>query len=110
YLSRRWRSMTYDELITLISITQGEDEAGYPVDAVETRRDVLANKKSVTRSEFYAANQSGLRADIAFVVHGYEYNGERFVEHNGKRYEVIRTFEVSFEEMEIICTDISQGA
>lgn len=98
---------TWDDEVTLLKVEIG-DEDGYPTDPIETRRTVYANKKSATRTEFYAANQSGLRADVVLEIHAYEYEGERYLEHNGKRYEIIRTYSPSFELVELTCTDLSQ--
>jgi len=81
-----------------------EDEAGYPLPVEETQREVLANKRSVKQSEFYAAAQNGLQADIRFELHLFEYEGERILEHEGKRYEVVRTYEISSEIMELTCS------
>ncbi|MGV3139442.1 phage head closure protein [Brevibacillus agri] len=99
----------WSDLVALVTVTPGEDEAGYPTDPVETRREVLANQKSVMRSEFYAAAQSGMKADVVFEIHAFEYNGETILEHGGKRYEVIRTFQATPEEIELTCSDLSQN-
>lgn len=100
--------MRLDKLIYLIHVTFGEDESGYPTGPTETKRETFANEKSVKRSEFYAANQSGLRADVILVIWEAEYRGERIIEHNGKRYEVIRTFNPSPLLLELTCSDLSQ--
>lgn len=99
----------WSDVVSLVYVTPGEDEAGYPTEPVETKREVLANMKSVLRSEFYAAAQSGMKADVVFEIHAFEYNGERILEHNGKRYEVIRAFQTSTEEIELTCSDLSQS-
>lgn len=99
--------MRLDRIITLISITFGKDEAGYPTEPKETKRETMAREISVKRSEFYAANQNGLRADVTFEIWQAEYQGEKYFEHNGKRYEVIRTYNTSHLMMEITGSDIS---
>lgn len=81
------------------------DEWGNQV-AVETRIPILCQVKSVSRQEFYAAAQSGLKPEIVFAVHAYEYNGERKVEFEGKKYSVVRTYRAGFEEMELVCEEV----
>lgn len=94
--------MTYDNELVLIAQEFTEDEIGNQV-PIETRRTVLCNVKSVGRNEFYSAATAGLRPSIVFVIHGYEYDGEREVEFESVKYRVIRTYSVSFEEVELTC-------
>ncbi|ABJ09623.2 hypothetical protein [Bacillus phage 1] len=94
--------MTYDNELVLIAQEFTEDEIGNQV-PIETRRTVLCNVKSVGRNEFYSAATAGLRPSIVFVIHGYEYDGEQEVEFESVKYRVIRTYSVSFEEVELTC-------
>ena len=98
-------TMTYDHELILIGHIYEEDEWGNQV-AVETRTPIFCQLKSVSRQEFYAAAQSGLKPEIVFVVHAYEYNGERKVEFDGKKYSVVRTYRADFEEMELVCEEV----
>lgn len=81
--------MTYDYELTLI----GDKETT-----------ILCGKKSVGRNEFYSAAQAGLKPEIIFIVHDYEYNGEEKIRFEGKIYKVIKTYSVSFEEVELTCS------
>lgn len=103
--------MTYDHELTLISQTITEDEIGNQI-PVETRKTILCKVKSVGRSEFYGAATAGLRPEIVFVAHEFEYSGEREVEFEGERYKVVRTYKggmsrqgskLRFDEMELTC-------
>lgn len=94
--------MTYDHELVLIKQDFTFDEIGNQI-PIETRKTVLCNVKSVGRNEFYSAATAGLRPSIVFVIHGYEYDGEQFVEFEGIRYKVIRTYSTDFEEMELTC-------
>lgn len=94
--------MTYDHELTLIGHTCTEDEIGNQI-PVETEATILCGLKSVTRSEFYNAAANGLKPEIVFVVHGYEYNGEKEVIFEDNRYKVIRTYSEDFEELELTC-------
>lgn len=94
--------MTYDHELTLIGETIEEDEIGNQR-PVETRTMILCSVKSAGRNDFYSGAAAGLRPEYVFTVHAYEYSGERLVEFEGKRYSVIRTYQVDFEEMELVC-------
>lgn len=94
--------MTYDHELTLIGQSYEEDDIGNRV-PVEIETTVLCALKSVGRNEFYNAAIAGLRPELVFVIHGYEYNGEQIVKFNGARYRVIRTHSEDFEEMELVC-------
>jgi len=97
--------MTFDHELVLIGHEFIQDEIGN-WKKVPVKKTVLCGLKSVTRSEFYSAAQTGLRPSNVFVVHGYEYNGETEVEFEGEKYKVIRTYSVSFEEMELTCEKV----
>lgn len=98
--------MTYDYELILVQQTFTEDEIGNQI-PVETQTPILCGLKSVARSEFYNAAATGLRPELIFVVHGYEYNGEKKVIFEGVRYNVIRTYAVDFEEMELTCEKVA---
>ncbi|MGI5840162.1 MAG: phage head closure protein [bacterium] len=98
--------MTYDHELTLINQTYNVDEVGNQI-PIETEKVILCGLKSVGRNEFYSAAATGLRPELVFVVHGYEYSGERAVVFDGVRYRVIRTYASDFEEMELICERVA---
>ncbi|MCY8180895.1 MULTISPECIES: phage head closure protein [Bacillus] len=93
---------TYDHELTLIQQDFDSDEIGNQI-PTETRTTVLCSKKSVTRTEFYNAANSGAKPVLVFTVHSYEYNDQQKVEFEGRPYSVIRTYENDFEEIELTC-------
>lgn len=97
--------MTYDYELTLINYETEYDEIGQEI-KVPVKTNILCAVKSIGRSEFYAAAQAGLKPEITFVIHGYEYNGEKEVEFEGQKYKVIRTYMKDFEEMELVCEKV----
>ena len=97
--------MTYDHELTLIGYTTDYDDIGQGIRA-PIRTNILCAVKSIGRNEFYAAAQAGLKPEITFVIHGYEYNGEKEVEFEGEKYKVIRTYMKDFEEMELVCEKV----
>lgn len=78
---------------TLIGkITTSYDEFGNPVRREETT-EILCEIRSVTRSEFYSAAQSGLTPSLALrISHAVDYNGQKLVEVEGDLYSVIRAY------------------
>lgn len=84
------------------------NEIGDPM-PIESETVVLCGLKSIGRNEFYQAAANGLRPDIVFVMHGYEYSDEKTVEFEGNRYNVIRTYATSFEEVELVCSGLVNG-
>jgi len=97
--------MTYDHELTLIRQEIEEDELGNQT-PVEVETTILCGLKSVGRNEFYSAAVTGLKPELIFVVHGYEYNGEKVVKFEGSRYRVIRTYMTDFEEVELTCEKV----
>lgn len=95
----RWR-----DVIDLISVDpDGVDGEGYPLPVETTRTGIFANKKSATSAEFYRASQAGFTVDRVFVVRDADYDGEKLIQHEGDRYEVLRTYEKG-ENVELYCT------
>lgn len=97
--------MTRDTYITLIERTPADepDENGNTV-YTESERRVFAQWDGVKRSEFYQAAAVGLKPELIFRINERCYGGERYIEHNGKRYRVLRTYPLSGERIELVVT------
>lgn len=80
-----------DDVITLIAVTYSRDSIGQEI-STETRTDIFARINSVSRSEFYAGGQAGLRPEITAETPRINYNGEKLAELNGVRYSIYRTY------------------
>lgn len=78
---------------TLIGkITISYDDFGNPVRREETT-EILCEIRSVTRSEFYNAAQSGLTPSLVLrISHAVDYNDQKLVEVEGDLYSVIRAY------------------
>lgn len=88
----------------LVKVTEAEDNEGYTA-KVETRREVMVNKKSATRAEFYAAKREGDKIALVLEVKGADYEGEERVEFEGKPYEVVRAYTETGEKFELNCKE-----
>lgn len=97
--------MTYDYELTLIGYETEYDEIGQEIN-VPVERKILCGIKSIIRNEFYAAAQTGLKPEITFIVHNFEYNGEKEIEFEGQKYRVIRTYLANSEEIELVCEKV----
>ena len=98
----------WDKEIALIKQITFKDDDGFDATDEQKRGGIFANKKSVKRSEFYMANQAGIRADVIFEMWAADYDGEKIVEWDGKRFKVIRTYEPGEDKIELTCSDISE--
>ncbi len=93
--------MTYDYELTMIAVAITQDDIGNEI-VTETETVIYCGLKSVGRNEFYNAAVADLKPELVFVIHPYEYSGEKKVKFEGNRYSVIRTYRKDIEEMELI--------
>ena len=94
--------MENNEVINLVAITKAIDSYG-DMTETESKTQVFARLKSVGMSEFYQANATGFKPEIKFIVSDWlDYNGERIVEWDGLRFDVIRVYRNGLE-VELTC-------
>ena len=100
--------MYWRDIATLVGVKKTVNENGYKVE-IEARREVFVNKKSATRSEFYAAKQAGDKIALVLEVRGSDYEGETRIEYGGNPYEVVRTYTRAGEvrPLEIVVSDMT---
>lgn len=84
--------MDRSDVIKLIPVTVQEDAYGVEKPTEGTPRQVMCQVLSVTRTEFFDGGRNGLNPEYEFDVFFGDYDGERLVEYNGKRYSVYRTY------------------
>lgn len=83
----------YDAVAKLRSVTYTQDTALNQV-PVYTDREVFVKPRSVSRSDFYQAAQSGLKPSIVLVISTAEdYQGEKVVLFDTKEYTVLRVYQ-----------------
>lgn len=89
------------KVISLVSETP--EAHGVFATISETSRDVFAEIRSVGYNEFYAAKSAGIEPSIVFVLQDYmEYNGEKVVLFDSKRFRVVRTY-TNGQTIELTC-------
>ena len=92
--------MTRVNKIKLISFTETQDEIGQ-ITSTESEASLIAEIRSVSRSEFMEGRQDGLTPSYVFYVSRFAYSGQRVIEYNGERYSVYRTFEADDNIVEL---------
>ena len=80
-----------DDLVELVQLTFTTDELRQRV-PVESRKSVWAHIQSVSRSEWFQGGQNGLNPSLVIDTNRVNYNGEKTVIIQGKRYTVYRTY------------------
>lgn len=94
----------YNEVITLLTITETIDPIG---DLVETivEKEVFAKVKSIGMKEKYEALAVGLKPEYTFVLADYyDYDDQEDIEYNNERYKVLRTYRKDSNELELVVT------
>lgn len=94
----------FKDTIKLISVTTTTNAMGDVIEA-RTERQIFASKKSIKQSEYYQAMSAGLKPEIAFVVHAFEYKGEVKLLYGTEEYKIIRTYEKGLFA-ELICEGV----
>lgn len=84
----------------LISRTVTYDELNQPTET-DTAREVVVEVRSVTQSEYFAGRQGGLAPDLAFLLSVFDYQGEKVIEYDGKKYAIYRTYEADDNYVEL---------
>ena len=87
--------------INLISRTFTSDTIGQQV-ATETIKTVVAELKSINRSEWVAAHQVGYNPVVTAIVSAFDYNNEEIVEIDSERYVVYRTYSRKDDYIELM--------
>lgn len=73
---------------------------------IENKKEVYCDVKSISRNEFYKASTGGFKPSLIFKIHSFEYDNEEKVEFDGITYNVIRTYMVNTEEIELTCEKV----
>lgn len=74
-------------------VTETRSAHGVHEAITESVREVLAEIRSVTRSEYYNALNAGVQPELVFkLALDADYQDEHFLRHGGKRYRIVRTY------------------
>lgn len=95
--------------ITLIRETEPEDRVndnGFAIAPEESSRTVFCNMKSVGFNEYFKSEQTGKVVERKCEVHKVDYEGEDTAEVDGKRYCILKTYEIGEDVIELTLTDL----
>jgi len=95
--------MLFKDTIELVSVITTKDEDGFPV-TTEIKRQVFADKKSVRQSEFYQAALQNINLELMFDVRTVDYQEEKLLDYEEKRYKIVRTYDKDGELTELVCS------
>lgn len=84
--------MDRSEILKLIGQSYERDDNGVMKLVDTTEREIFCQVESITRNEFFEAGRNGLNPEYKFLIFFGDYQNERVVEYDGKRYAVYRTF------------------
>lgn len=82
----------------------GKDKLLQPI-SEDVEVTLLCRKKKVTRSEFYQANQAGLRPSLVVEVHSFEYDNQEHATFEGKKYRILKTYPIDSEILELTLSE-----
>lgn len=91
-----------DVIAYLIGKTITKNEYKQEVET-DTRTEIMALYESVSQSEFYKAGETGLKPEFRLTTAIIDYNGEKEVELDGKKYGIYRTYEADKDYIELYC-------
>lgn len=106
--------MNKDVEISLVDrVPDGSDDDGNPI-YKEKKVRIQAERVGVKRSEFYAAMAAGIKPEITYRIYDFEYHGEKIIEayelgNEVRKLNVIRTYPLSGDRLEIVCNDIAEA-
>ena len=63
--------------------------------------ELLAFEKQIGRSELYYAGQNNIELTKIIVIHAFEYSNEQLVKIDGIVYQVVNTYKISNEQIEL---------
>jgi hypothetical protein len=84
-------NISLDDVCNLISITTTKDELNQ-YESIEKNYMVFCSKLSITRTEFHTAGVLGFRPAMMLVVDSDSYDDEKFLEYQGTKYSIYKTF------------------
>lgn len=97
-----------DEIVLIRQQAADErvNKNGFENEQKECKRTVFCNKKSVGYSEYFKSQQTGKVVESKYEVHKVDYEGEDVAELDGKRFFVLKTYDVDDDTVELTLTDL----
>lgn len=90
-----------DEIILITTDDSGTDEIGRQTETETGRVTVYGDIKSVSREESFTAGSHGYSNVQKFVLHPWDYSGEKYAIVDGKRKLIYRTYQTDPDTLEL---------
>lgn len=90
-----------DEIILITTDDSGTDEIGRQTETEMGRVTVYGDIKSVSREESFTAGSHGYSNVQKFVLHPWDYSGEKYAMVDGKRKLIYRTYQADPDTLEL---------
>lgn len=85
--------MLFRDTVDLVELQHVINNNGFRQKSEISKTTVFANKKSIRSTEFYLASQNGYALELMFEVRTMEYASQKYLDFDGKRYLIIRTYD-----------------
>ena len=82
------------------------DKDGFENKPEEISRTVFCNKKPAGYNEYFKSQQTGKVVEGKIDVHRADYEGEDTAELNGRRFFVLKTYDIDDDTIELTLTDL----
>lgn len=92
-----------DIACTLLSTTIEQDDIGNEIERVKKRLIPIIKVEDVYANEYYQANQQGFKPSLRLRISALNYNDEEELIYMNRTYSIIRTQEVTADEIVLIC-------
>lgn len=93
-------------MIELIKTTKTKDADGYKT-AEEQKREVFCTfAEGASRSEYYEAMKAGVRVSATVEVWEDDYEGERMLAYDGRRFEIGRSYPTGSGTLLLYLTEV----
>lgn len=83
----------------------GKDKLLQPI-SQDVEVTLLCRKKKITRSEFYQANQAGLKPSLVVEIRSFEYENQEFAKFEGRQYRILKTYPINSEILELTLSEV----
>lgn len=91
----------YDNELKFVNRTPTGRDARGQVIYTEEIRAALCEVVPISRDEYFRGAEVGINAEFMFKVNPCEYDREKVIEFEGRRYSIYRTYQTSPDELEM---------
>ena len=96
--------ISLDDACNLIQTFSSKDDLGQAILAEKSYM-IFCSKLSITRAEFNSAGSAGHKPSIMLIVDADSYENEKYLEYQGKKYSIYKTFGRKDGFIELYCEE-----